>query len=870
MADIAEIGFAADTSGLDGAAASLQKLVPASEAAASAADDVSASLAKVSASGQKVSDAAKGTATQTANSTKVMQAATTGATSHSKAMKSVSDAADNSEKSLGKLAEVFSVLEAKELELSSNMGIFGEVLSIIGPEGLAMAAGLGAGIVAIDLLVSSAERMGKLATQLQTLVTLSGLTASSLQALLTVGASLGISTDQTSQYLIRFTQQLDQVRAGSGSLYDQLLKVDPALVAQLSTTKDSATALGLLAQAYAKAGASQNALANAAAGGRGGAQFGLLLTQIANSGSGVAGVTASVEKLDQISQDQIATWQKLSAEIEDASLSARNNIASIYTTSVLSAELAFFNTFLEISRVAKEFAISGDLSKYMDFVKSGASTGASIGFKVAGPVGGAIGGAIGTGAGSIAAGFQAAVDKFGGWVGMLPAALDKFQPPNMANFQSPANSYTSFQGGGGKTTLNANGSDTSAGGSIGDQASRASAMVTALGSAATASQKLDAQTKSLNATLESGKITQETYNKAVSGARLDAQISQTTLYNSSLGELATTQDLLKAKSETLAKANQQGAGLTTTQIAAVKNLTAAQNDNNAVTQAAQAGVFNLSAAQNAASETLQTWIDKGLIDKNNTQQMAAAQLVLARNIKATSEAAQVAAAPLQQLKQLELDGSNLAKQLDTATTSALNNLVQPIQDMMNGVTGLSAGFKNLGVVVLQAIQQMIIKMLIITPIAAALQSVLGGMFGGAANALGAAGGGGVGKNAKGGVYTSPGLSAYSNQIISSPTLFKFANGIGMMGEAGPEGILPLKRGPSGSLGVQMYGAAAQSGSNDNNAPIQFNHSPTYVLGGNVTQDDLANVKKAQEQSDRNFVRNVAKAIPELRKRNVRV
>lgn len=857
MADIAEIGFAADTSGLDGAAASLLKLVPASEAAASAVDDVSASLVKVSASGQKVSDAAKGTATQTANSTKVMQAATTGATSHSKALNNIASGADNSEKSLGKLAEVFSVLEAKELSVASNMGIFGEILSVIGPEGLAIAAGFGAVLVVMDQLVASANRMGELATQLSNLATLSGLSTSALQALLTVGASLGISTDQTSQYLIRFTQQLDAVRSGSGQLYDQLLKVDPALVVQLSVTKNSATALGLLAQAYIKAGASQNALANAAAGGRGGAQFGLLLKEIANSGSGVEGVTASVNKLDQITTGQIDTWKKLSAEIDDASISARNNIASIYTSGVLSAELAFYNTLLEISRIAKEFSLSDDFKKYMGFQSASGKSSTNVPASAsASPTGGV---------------FNAAVALFAVGVASFIRGVA---------IVSPANNYSTFQGqGNAKSTLNADGSVVGAApasavdptkGSLGVQAAQASAMVTALGSAATAQQKLDASTKQLNVDLEAGKITQETYNKAVSGARLDAQISQTTLYNSSLGELATTQDLLKAKSETLAKANQQGAGLTTTQIAAIKNLTAAQNDNNAVTQAAQAGVFNLSAAQNAASETLQTWIYKGLVDKNNTEQMAAAQLVLARNIKATSEAAQVAAAPLQQLKQLELDGSNLAKQLDTATTSALNNLVQPIQDMMNGVTGLSAGFKNLGVVVLQAIQQMIIKMLIITPIAAALQSVLGGMFGGAANALGAAGGGGVGKNAKGGVYTSPGLSAYSNQIISSPTLFKFANGIGMMGEAGPEGILPLKRGPSGSLGVQMYGAAAQSGSNDNNAPIQFNHSPTYVLGGNVTQDDLANVKKAQEQSDRNFVRNVAKAIPELRKRNVRV
>ena len=56
-------------------------------------------------------------------------------------------------------------------------------------------------------------------------------------------------------------------------------------------------------------------------------------------------------------------------------------------------------------------------------------------------------------------------------------------------------------------------------------------------------------------------------------------------------------------------------------------------------------------------------------------------------------------------------------------------------------------------------------------------------------------------------------SAFTNSIATSPTLFAFANGgaLGVMGEAGPEAVMPLKRGPDGSLGVQMHGAAASGG-----------------------------------------------------------
>ena len=51
---------------------------------------------------------------------------------------------------------------------------------------------------------------------------------------------------------------------------------------------------------------------------------------------------------------------------------------------------------------------------------------------------------------------------------------------------------------------------------------------------------------------------------------------------------------------------------------------------------------------------------------------------------------------------------------------------------------------------------------------------------------------------------------FSNGIYSSPTLFAFAKGgqFGVMGEAGPEAVMPLTRGPDGSLGVRADGGSA--------------------------------------------------------------
>ena len=65
-------------------------------------------------------------------------------------------------------------------------------------------------------------------------------------------------------------------------------------------------------------------------------------------------------------------------------------------------------------------------------------------------------------------------------------------------------------------------------------------------------------------------------------------------------------------------------------------------------------------------------------------------------------------------------------------------------------------------------------------------------------------------NADGGVYNSASLAQYSGQIVSKPTLFAFARGAGVMGEAGPEAILPLARDSGGKLGVRASGGAGHT------------------------------------------------------------
>lgn len=83
---------------------------------------------------------------------------------------------------------------------------------------------------------------------------------------------------------------------------------------------------------------------------------------------------------------------------------------------------------------------------------------------------------------------------------------------------------------------------------------------------------------------------------------------------------------------------------------------------------------------------------------------------------------------------------------------------------------------------------------------AARQALMAGV-----QAIGQAFGPNITGFAKGGAFHSPSLSAYSGGVYDQPRLFAFAKGAGVFGEAGPEAIMPLRRGPDGRLGVSAHG-----------------------------------------------------------------
>ena len=63
-------------------------------------------------------------------------------------------------------------------------------------------------------------------------------------------------------------------------------------------------------------------------------------------------------------------------------------------------------------------------------------------------------------------------------------------------------------------------------------------------------------------------------------------------------------------------------------------------------------------------------------------------------------------------------------------------------------------------------------------------------------------------NANGNAFVNGKVEKYAyGGIVKKPTIFPMANGMGLMGEAGAEAILPLRRGSNGKLGVQSTGGS---------------------------------------------------------------
>jgi hypothetical protein len=99
-------------------------------------------------------------------------------------------------------------------------------------------------------------------------------------------------------------------------------------------------------------------------------------------------------------------------------------------------------------------------------------------------------------------------------------------------------------------------------------------------------------------------------------------------------------------------------------------------------------------------------------------------------------------------------------------------------------------------------------------------------------------------NANGNAFVDGKVEKYAyGGIVKKPTIFPMANGIGLMGEAGAEAILPLRRGSNGKLGVQSTGGGF------GNIVVNVDASGSSVEGSQQGGRELGRVLAVAIQSE---------------------
>ena len=165
---------------------------------------------------------------------------------------------------------------------------------------------------------------------------------------------------------------------------------------------------------------------------------------------------------------------------------------------------------------------------------------------------------------------------------------------------------------------------------------------------------------------------------------------------------------------------------------------------------------------------------------------------------------------LMEQKRLEDEKQKVAMSKVQAVSSAMaTETVGALKSIVNGTKTASEAFRDMALNIIQQIMDILIWQPLIDSLTRSISGALTpatvpggsatGMFGNIVSSI-------FGFQ-KGGAFSAGNVVPFAyGGVVNSPTMFGMSGGrTGLMGEAGPEAIMPLKRGPNGKLGVEGGG-----------------------------------------------------------------
>lgn len=372
----------------------------------------------------------------------------------------------------GESGDVFSKALAKGRESLAGFalegGAVGALLGSFGPWGVAAAAGVGIVTKALEYMKVNAERTGDASSSLKLFADNTGLSITQVRGLNEAGSQLGISSDTIGSAIQKFTQNLSEARKGSGDLYDQLRVIDKGLAESIASTHSGAEALDILAKAYnSTTDATDRAAIARAAFGKAGASAGGILGAVGDSG-GVNEYSGAVQKALGVTDE----WTKKVASLRNENKSLEEDLklveSSFYTEAMLERQNRSLMLQIQIAKAARDAAAlpGGATSQWQSpFVQETNRT----------------------------AGIEPRKFPQGGDPVADSAAID--------NAKKATDSLTQAQ----QSNLE----------STSRMAAASSTLVSALGGSATAAEKEQARIEALTVSFQAGKISAETYSRAL-------------------------------------------------------------------------------------------------------------------------------------------------------------------------------------------------------------------------------------------------------------------------------------------------------------------------------------------------------------------
>lgn len=329
-----------------------------------------------------------------------------------------------------------------------------------------------------------------------------------------------------------------------------------------------------------------------------------------------------------------------------------------------------------------------------------------------------------------------------------------------------------------------------------------------------------------------------------------------------LGQLASVEDQIRQKQIEIQTARLNGIRVTKAEEQAILSLARAQADGTlqmrAMADSARIEMQTLGMSTAAATEYR-------LVQERLNEAKRTGQSVSADTVAAWQREARAAGEAMQALER--------AREIQSAAIEVTTSFARDFKSQLRDGADAWDAFRNAGAKALDSIADKLMDMAIKNLVGQAfggasggggLGGILSSVFGGGGNPTGFAtnpwSSGGLLASANGNAFDQGNVIPFARGgIVDRPTLFPMANGAGLMGEAGPEAVMPLRRGPDGRLGVQAAGGSSVTVHLGGN---------TIVIKGNADGATVEALKAELDRRDRALLSKVPETVRQAQSRRV--